>query len=465
LIAASPLIALAMRRQSADGVVSPNRRTLAARSLAAGVLLIAANGSILPLERWCFSRAWGTPFSQTSFAVHGSGWPLYLSLGYVSNPFNIGWRDPIGQVHAHLINPAIRVDSDPAFQRTLLSEYERIVVSEPWLLLRNVRAKAARVDELAGHRSGANTGTAVAQPLALVVMYRAVPIALVATLVLLAWRGTVDAVVVWFSCCALALGASAGPVLVFPEYLGGVQGATVVLLSIVPAAVIGSIAFGAYGGNDSQAARRLIQMYGAAIAVGVAIGAVFVLVQRWRYDARLAETAAAKPLDALRVEEFRYAHLFNDLPVARQGRLVAQLQASADPNISHAIDERKGDFELFAPQVLVRTQSQIHLFVWMGRGFVPPLPRLFQGSTHASLMICGSCAAAASINDVQLPMRWTMINDLEWQGRYRMFSFSNSPTLQKTPFFRVIAERTRALDMQLPMWIVPELISSARLTF
>lgn len=58
-----------------------------------------------------------------------------------------------------------------------------------------------------------------------------------------------------------------------------------------------------------------------------------------------------------------------------------------------------------------------------------------------------------------------MINDLEWQGRYRMFTVQNNSMLKDVPFIRVAAERVKALDTTLPTWIVPELISSARLSF
>jgi hypothetical protein len=466
LVGAAAMIELAMRRSNRVTETRSDARALALRALAGGVLLIAVNASILPLERFCFSRAWGTPFSETPVAVHGDGWPLYLSLGYVSNPFNIGWRDPIGEVHARLINPAIKLNADPAFQRALLEEYERIVISRPWLLLRNLAAKAARVHELANAPSGANTGTIITQPPQLVLIYRAVPWVMLATLLLVAWQGNAEGVVVWFSSAALALGASAGPLLVFPEYIGGLQGATIALVFVVPAGVIGSLVFERrHAQRGTQAARRLIVAYGSTIASGILVGALFVSVQAWRYRILQAQTAAADPVAAVREQGFRYAHVFNDLPVTKQGRLIAQLQGSTDQSVARIIDERQGDFERFAPQVLVRTPSEIHLFVWMGRAFVPPLPRLFQGSTHASLLICGGCPPTASVNDIQLPLRWTMINDLEWQGRYRMFSVPSSPTVKDVPFFRVAAERTRALDTTLPTWMVPELISSARLAF
>lgn len=460
LVGAALLVGLVSLRRGLDA------RAIAVRALAGGLLLITINALVLPWERWSFSRAWGTPYADTRVALHGSGWPLYLSLGYVSNPFNIGWRDPIGEIHARLIHPEIVMNADPLFQQTLLEEYERIVFDRPWLLVRNIIAKAARVHQLVGHRSGANTDSLITNPLPLAVLYWTAPWIALGALMLAARRGTAESVVLWFCCAATALGASVGAVLVFPDYIGGVQGAIVALALILPAAVVGSLTRES-AGHENSIAGPLLRAFVAAVATVLVLGAAFIGVQWWRYRTVQADAEAGDPLQALETQGFRYAHVFNDLPIAKQGRLLAKLQASTDPAVTRVVDERAGDMTLFAPQLLVRTPTQIHVFVWMGRGFVPPTPRLFQGSTHASLLICGGCPPTATVNDVVRlsTARWTMINDLEWQGRYRMFSVQNSPMLDAVGFFRVTAERVQALDTSLPLWIVPKLIATARLAF
>ena len=426
----------------------PRMRARAARrALAGGMLLIAANVAVLPMERWALSRAWRTPYAETPVAVHGSGWPPLSQPRYVSNPFNIGWRDPIGELHARLVNPAIKFNADPAFQRTLLEEFERIVISRPWLLLRNFAAKAARVHELANHASGANADSIITQPPQFVAVYRAVPFMMIATLLLLAWRGSAEGVAAWFSFAALAVAASAGPLLVFPEYIGGLQGSSIVLVFVLPAVVLGSLAVERrHVPAGARPARKLMAAYGTVIAAGALLGAAFIGVQALRYRRLQEQTVAANPLDAVRAWQFRYAHVFNDLPLTTQGRLIAQLQASTDESVARIIDERRGNLELFFSQVVVRMPTEIHLFAWMGRGFVPPFPRLFQGSTHASLLICGACPLSASINDIQFQRGTTMINDLEWQGRYRMFTIQSLPGLKDVPFLRVTADgRARSI--------------------
>jgi hypothetical protein len=464
LVASAGLVAVAAWRGAA-----PEQRTgllsLAGRAAAGGVLLMAANAAMLPIERYCLSRAFGTPYAETQIATHGSGWPLYLSLGYVSNPYNIGWRDPIGEIHARIINPSIVRNADPEFQATLLREYQRIVFERPWVFLRNFTAKAVRVHQLVGSVSGANTGTDITQPKELVRFYWAVPLVLSASLLIIWWMGTAADAVIWFTSLAIGLSASAGALVVFPEYIGGIQGAIVVLVCLL-SSLAGSLVFGAHSqAKRDDTVRLLIVDYGRGIGLVLIVGTLFVAVQAVRYRSFRAQTAAADPLETIRRQGFRYAHVFNDLPVTQQGRLVAMLQASSDPDVARIIEDRRGNGDLFSPQVLVRTPTEIHLIAWLGTGFVPPKPRLFQGSTHASLLICGECAAETTVNDIQRPLRWTMINDLEWQGRYRMFTVQSLRNLQQAKFMRVAAERAGALDASLPTWIVPELIASAKLSF
>jgi hypothetical protein len=465
LIAGAAVTWVAARRRPAPPEAGLRSRWLPWRAMAGGLLLIVATAGIVPLERWCFSVAWGTPYRETAIAEHGVGFPLYLSLGYVSNPFNIGWRDPIGQVHASLITPGVGFD-DPEFQPILLHEYEHIVVSRPWLFLRNVVAKIVRVHQLSNEPSGpATTGSTVNQSAPLVYAYRAMPWILAGTLALMAWRGTADGMVVWFSLAALAVGASVGPIVVFPEYLGGLQGSIVALALVLPAVAFGSMRDASHQPDGTAFGRRVLAGYAVVMMIGAATVAAFTGVQAWRYRGVMEATAMADPVTAIGSQQFRYAHVFNDLTTAQQGRLVARLTASADPSVAAKADETLGDSTLFKAIVAVRSASQVHAIVWMGRGFVPPMPRLFQGATHASVLICEGCPSSTTVNDTQPGLTWTMINDLEWQGRYRMFSFPMSAPMKTAGFFRVTAERASALDLHLPTWMVTQLIGSARLNF
>ena len=291
---------------------------------------------------------------------------------------------------------------------------------------------------------------------------------LVLCIALLWWRGTPEAAAICVASVALAAAASAGALVVFPDYMGGVQGATVALALIVPAAVVSCLidSAAAPGQVPTLLARRILT-WSAALAVGaMLIGGAFVAIQWARYRALQEETVARDPLEAIEAQQFRYAHVFNDLPLARQGRLVARLTASTDPRIARAIDLRRGDFDLFRPEVLVRTSTQLHLIAWMGSSFHAPIPPLYQGTTHSLFFICGECAPESTVNDFPFDSGWTFVNDLEWRGRYRMFSVSLNAKLEAARFFHVAAEKIVALDSSVESTgLRPGLISSARIGY
>jgi hypothetical protein len=201
-----------------------------------------------------------------------------------------------------------------------------------------------------------------------------------------------------------------------------------------------------------------------AACVTAAIG--FVGIQAWRYRELQESILKSNPVAAISEQQFRYAHVFNDLSLGRQGRLVAQLLASDNPMVVRSIDDRRGDFNLFRPEVIVRTASQLHLIAWMSPTFEGPVPRLYQGSTHSLVFMCGDCPPEATLNDFPFDSGWTMVNDLEWQGRYRMFSVPLTAKLTAARFYHVAAEKVVALDSSnRTTGLRPGLIASARFTF
>jgi hypothetical protein len=440
---------------------------VATRAIAGGLLLIAMNASIRPIERLAIARVTGNTYAETAAIEHGFGGPLYLSLGYVSNPFNLAWRDPIAQVHALLIDPAIK-SAGPEIQAMLLREFATIVINRPWLLIRNVVARAERIHALATQRSERLPDVAVWQRPPLARLYKSLPLVVLLSVALVWWRGTVETALIVLGAIAIAGAASAGALVVFPDYIGGVQGAIVMLALILPAAVVSHLA-GSTAAADSLSTSTARRVLVCAAALGVAallVAAAFVAVQWLRYRGVQERTADRDPLEAIAADQFRYAHVFNDLSVAKQGRLVARLTASNDPRIARIIDLRRGDFDLFRPEVLVRTATQLHLIAWMGRSFHAPFPPLYQGTTHSLFFICGECAPQSTVNDFPFDSGWTFVNDLEWRGRYRMFSVSLNAKLEAARFFHVAAEKIVALDSSIESTgLRPALISSARIDY
>jgi hypothetical protein len=465
LMISGALCVLVGRRASAPADAALDLRVVARRAVVGGLLLVAINGSVRPLQRWFISSALGTPFTETRPAEHGVGAPLYLGLGYVSNPFNIGWRDPIAILHARLATLPQAYPGDAAAQEILRNEFLRIVTMEPWLLVRNIAAKAVRVHLLASRQIPTESDIALWQLPGQARFYRAAPWVILISLLVLMWRGTPEGVVFWVASLALVIGGSAGALLAFPEYLGGTQGVSVVMVLVVSTAIAESTARAWRNAGDGRhlAARQLLGAHALIAGLCLTLALALVGIQALRYRALRETTAQSDPLAAIKDREFRYAYVFNDLSVGQQGRLVARLHDSTDASVAHLVDDRHGDSSLFRPELIVRTDSQLHLIAWMGRSFHPPVPRLYQGTTHALVLICGDCPSGATLND--FPFDWMMINDLEWRDRYRMVSLPVSPRLKAARYFQVVGERVARLDPSLMTGLIPELIGSARVGF
>jgi len=71
-----------------------------------------------------------------------TGLPLYLSLGFVDNPYNIGWEDTVG-IYAFGSSKAISgVCRKARDSKSTLRQWLTIVLEDPLLELRNIAAKA-----------------------------------------------------------------------------------------------------------------------------------------------------------------------------------------------------------------------------------------------------------------------------------------------------------------------------------
>jgi len=51
----------------------------------------------------CFCKCLSPGTFAGSRGSHGTGLPLYLSLGFVDNPYNIGWEDTVGYTHLKVL--------------------------------------------------------------------------------------------------------------------------------------------------------------------------------------------------------------------------------------------------------------------------------------------------------------------------------------------------------------------------
>ena len=96
----------------------------------------------------------------------------------------------------------------------------------------------------------------------------------------------------------------------------------------------------------------------------------------------------------------------------------------------------------------------MHVIVWLGRPG-PDLPYKDQGTASAFLRICAVCSDFPHFlanNPYHLTENDRArdvlgINDLDWQDRYRMFSFAVNHDVLQADFWRVGLQRLDSLDI------------------
>jgi hypothetical protein len=449
MVGAAVLIALILRYLINDRVTW--RMTARRFALRTGVAVIVAAAVVFATPfgaRAIFAITFEQPYADTRIAMHGEGHSLYLSLGYVSNPYNISWRDNVASIHSELINPDTRIDS-PNYHQVLRDEWLRIVWENPWIPLENVVAKASALQ------------TQLLSLPVVSVLFSLLPIVSVAMVVIILVRPQPSGILILIGYLAL-LGVSLSvPLLIFPIYNQAFQGLLLCLLVIVPAVTQAAI-----GHSKSRHTplppgvykklRNIISILviGTVILVlGLGIG--FVAIQRNARQIRVADALSADPFEMIQQLGFRYDNLFNSLDKADQQVVVSRLQEVSDSRVWSAEYQVREITDYFRPELLVFSDRQVHVLVWLGASG-PDFEFTDQGSASSFLRVCADCEKLPSflannpyrLTEDQIAKDIQAINDTDWYGHYRMMSFPLKAGTADTKFWCVGLQELASLNLE-----------------
>lgn len=420
-----------------------------------GVLAAAAFGAPL-IMRGIYAAAWETPFAQTRLGEHGTGLPLYLGLGFAANPYNIGWDDYIGISHASLIIPNSKGLADPRFQDTLFEEWRSIVRARPWLVVENTLTKVERLNKNLAQPKPALIPLRPTQQTSLMTLIYAASFALLLTgVVEQLYSGRLETLLALTGGVALAMGASLSALLVTPDYIGGPQGASLVIFFLAPPAA-GVLATRRRESDlpetlQKQVTRRALQyMLGITILV-ILLFSLFIGLQRLRYESDRKAVLARDPLAALQEMQFRYAHFFNDFSLQQQQQIVDRLKASGDPRIGQKSEVNIGDTHSFDPILVVLTDRQAHVIARQSAA----VRDLLGETDFVGLTLCVIECQPSLSPEYNAFSNLALLSDLGWDNRYRMISFPIVPSVVQTAgevtltFQRFIVDQTGYVPEQI----------------
>jgi hypothetical protein len=387
------------------------------------VILQAGRFVVRQGVRGMYALAWHIPFGETVIVRHGAGHPLYTALGYIANPYNIAWSDPVGAIHGRLIDPE-KKPFDSAYQEMMQQEWRRVVLESPWLLLKNAGVKLAYLHRLLDGQQAAYEPRFQFsnQPVYLAVLYKlGLAVLVLGFVAVVAYRRKPESLFVYVVFVGVVVGAFFTPLLVHPDYAAGPQGAILVVVLVMPAAL--AVSFGSehdmWGHLPEEQRRRITTrsvVYGVALAVVAAAGALAaVQVRAVRYRAELDEVAHGDPLRQMGEMGTGYEHLFNDLSEEQKGQIVARLLESDDGRVAVVETGPEENSDVFRPVLAVLSKNQLHLIAWYG-SYAGPEPQ-FQANVHTYVWLKYS---GCGYKNVQAKY-W--INDRHWDGSTRMITY------------------------------------------
>ncbi len=409
--------------------------------------------------RAIFAITFDQLYADTRIAMHGEGHSLYLSLGYISNPYNISWRDNVASIHSELIDADVRIDS-PNYHQVLRDEWIRIVWESPWILLENMIAKANALQI-----------QLLSLPVILV-LFSLLPIVSISMVVITFVRPQLPGILILIGFLALLVVSLSIPLLIFPTYNQAFQGLLLSLLVAAPAvtqaAVGSSKSWYALTPDVNKKLRNVIGVLvvGAVILVLV-LSMGFVAIQWDRRQIKVADALTSDPFALIQHLGFRYDNLFNSLDKADQQVIVERLKQIADSRVWATEYKVWKTADYFRPELLVFSDRQVHVLVWLGSPG-PDFEFTDQGSASSFLRMCADCESFPPflannpyrLTEDQIAKDIQAINDADWYGHYRMMSFPLKSSKANPKFWCIGLQGLASLNLETYTYSLDTLASA-----
>lgn len=410
------------------------------------VLLLAAQ---LVLVRFAVlmvcSCVYRIPPWRLEMPEHGSGFPLYLSLGMVSNPYNIAWEDEIGHSHGELTAgrpPGDLLTRAVALQKPLEKEYLRLVREAPDLFLANV---LSRTGELGRNMFFSSPGTVENElwrernswrAQGLPVIFVAAVLALLASLVLLIRRPGVLLGLFLSGALAVVLTANAPALLIYTGYPWDTCASLLALTFVVlPAAWCFARVGPILDPRDplpGESAARFEKSLLRRLAIGLTSVLVLGLTggglwAAWCHGGNIdrAERIAARtdPVAEIHALGYRYASWFNRMSEKSQQQVLERLESRGHPDV-FCFATGDGQQTVFHPEVAVLADGKLYLVCRLNDSWQAPAEFFDQGRVNSYVHVVRDTDEVLGrwpFHMDQGTAAFHRINDCFWESRHRMF--------------------------------------------
>lgn len=357
------------------------------------------------------------PFTFTPPIKHGSGQPLYCSLGYVDNPYNIAWEDDNSTVNHILVYDSAELPPH-TWAENLGKIYWQVVKEDPLLFFRNIVAKALKLNEylLTSKVLPDNTMDicSVSPRKTHLVLYLITIfyIFFLAFTVFIRKANSSQVTFLFLATLVLSITSAAAPILIFPGFYASFLG-----FLISSACVLLPLFYVLISKKESlilaSGVRKRI-LYSALSLTLLACSFVFIQNQknRIRASALLADEA---PIEKIKSMGYRYGYLFNRLNREEQEQILSKLDCNFNSSS-----------QLFSPKFLSiqevegRGYCEAHLIVFLSSAWSAPIPRADQGPVGSYILLSKGNRnfENASFNYFPKSCVFNRLTDAAWNGKY-----------------------------------------------
>jgi hypothetical protein len=384
------------------------------------MLLTFAAGAMLSsnVPRWLFSIT-----QKSELPSHGAGYPLFMGLGFVGNPYNIAWDDDTALAYGELVRgrPFRMVSAD---QEELVKAAIAIITHDPALLLRNMVAKATYILKffVLAHDRGVIAGDLLdAEPSLLLSVW--VGAAALGALMCVWWFArlwSIPQALLLLEVTALGTSSLAILLLIVPFYMAGLLTFFIAIVCIVVPAFQELNDAPLPSDAERFAVKRTLAVFAGAIVFASVAAAGWVLFRDVMNDREASEIMAAgawQKGDRLNLE---YAYKFNRLPVDDQQRLITRIMNDPPPLSYRPITPPSGPF---VPTVVLYRDRVLYIVGRFQRTWRMTLPARVQGPRNSVLIVWPQGPAREPIlHYIDRQLMYQKITDANWDDKYHMIA-------------------------------------------
>lgn len=377
--------------------------------------------------RWGVNRLWAVKYGRP-FKTHGVGYPLYLSLGFANNPYNIAWDDDCAVAHGLLIDRTPWLD-DPHGQRRLQEEWLLRVAEDPALVLKGMVAKGAyllrtfscSIDPRKIEADGAPIKPSWSLTLLAVVFIAA----FVFCIPIFRRAGENRLLILMAGATGLLISSVSPLLIVVPFYFGSCVTAMLSFVFILAPAVflVGKSATNVSPSPQADRNTRVLKMFLTLCLTALFIIGIFTWFRREVNRREAYELLNGPPAVKLTELGYRYAHRFNRLPVDKQRVIIDRfLSPEYKGIVFHAGSRQEGKGEIFRPLMALRGDRSLAIIAQMSSEWKMALPSRVQGPRNSVLMVLKNKDVGPGVLPYYAPPNiFLKISDANWDGCFRLF--------------------------------------------